>query len=68
MTETHKLTSNGQVFYANCDYSPDDGGYYVEIWQLDNPDMPDDIHTGICDTEAEAWKEAKSIVLMEAAI
>jgi len=61
---TKKFVSNDKTYYAKCVYSPNNGGYYCEIWQID---VYDDLYTGICKTEQEAWEEAESIILMEAA-
>jgi hypothetical protein len=57
--EVRKLNIRGKTYYGNCVHSPDDGGYYIEIWHMDSPG---EWQTGICETEAKAWVTAKSML------
>ena len=63
--KVRSITSNGKKRFVDLVYSPDDGGYYCEIWDENGATVG---HTSTCATEQDALSEAKSIVLMDCAV
>lgn len=49
---------NGKNHWGFLVDSPDDGGFYVEIWHENIKEEP---HTEICDTPTQAWQKAKEL-------
>lgn len=63
MSETgmKSITIAGKQYHGWLVHSPDDGGYYVEMWQ----ETGRPVQTDVFKTPEEAWKAAKHIIILE---
>ena len=61
MSDVKTIKMGKKKYYGWLVYSPDDGGYYVEIFEAD---IPGCLQTGINDTPQKAWDEAREIIRM----
>lgn len=64
MSETNikSIKFDGKLYYGSLIHSPDDDGYYVEIWQ---DRVPGEMQTEIHETAKAAWDEAKNLIILE---
>lgn len=52
-----KYNISGQIYASTVHYSPDDGGWYGEMFNIDTHDI---FHTNkVTDTATEAWEEVR---------
>jgi hypothetical protein len=59
---TQRLTGS---LFGGLVYSPDDGGYYVEVWDEEGGDV---YCTGIYPVASSAWDDAKQAAVQETAV
>lgn len=55
------MTVDGHKYYGWLINSPDDGGYYIEIWT----EKGGTVQTDVFDTQEDAWNAAKHIIILE---
>jgi len=60
MTRTKRFFYNDKVYYAYEVYSPDDNGYYLEVFKVIDRQIKDVFSTDVHNTIQEAYKDARS--------